>query len=140
MARCIVIAVLAVSVLAVAGCSSSGAVADKTPPTVSTLTVAPAALAAVGGPVALSVRAADETFVSGVVFTVTRGASTQQVLGTLQGGAYRATFEVPLNETTTRLTYSVSVHALDAAQNASTPLTGGFTVAGLLDPPPAPTN
>jgi hypothetical protein len=140
MARCIVIAVLAVSIVAVAGCSSSGTPADKTAPTVSSLTTQPKTLAAVGGPVALSVRAADDTFVSGVVFTVTQGATSQQVLGTLQGGLYRATYEAPMNEATTRVTYTVSVRALDAAQNSSTALTGTFAVAGIMDPPPAPTN
>ncbi len=138
MARSIGIALLTLCLAAVCGCGGGTGTTDVTDPVVSGLAVTPGTLTAAGGSVTLSVGATDDSFVSGVAFTVTQGGVSQQVLATRVGGTYRAILPVPNNTTSATRTYSVSVQAVDAAQNASNTLTGSFTVAGVMAPPPAP--
>jgi hypothetical protein len=139
MARSFTLALLALALALVCGCATAPLVTpDTTAPTVSALAISPKTMGAQGGAVALSVHASDNDVVSGVVFTVTHGATSQPIVATLQSGVYRASFPAPTNLTATTVTYGVTVQAHDSVGNTSQTLSSSFTVSGVVDPPDPP--
>jgi len=108
---------------------------DQTAPIVAALSVAPRTIGAQGGDVAMSVTALDNDLVAGVVFSITQGATTRQLLGDLVDGKYVANFAAPTNATTTARVYDVAVSAHDPTGNESAELTSTFTVSGITSPP-----
>lgn len=111
---------------------------DTTPPTVQVLTVDPTRLPVEGGTVTLTVIASDETKIDAVVFGVTRGGDTTDLLATASGGIYTATYVAPMNTSGADLTYTVTARATDAAGNQSNVLSATFVVSGVVTPPGTP--
>lgn len=139
MARSVTLVILGLGLAALAvGCGGATTPAendDDIAPIIAALSVAPRTVGAQGGSVGMSVTALDNDLVAGVVFTVTQGATTRELLGELEDGKYVATFAAPTNAATVARVYSVAVTAHDPTGNQSAELTSSFTVAGLTGPP-----
>lgn len=107
---------------------------DPTPPALSAPKATPTSLPATGGPVTLSVTAADAVGVTAVRAEVTGpGGKTTVALalksGTPTNGSYAGTYPAPANQTASVQSYSVRFFATDGAGNQGSSATVSFTLA-----------
>lgn len=138
------VAVLAVLLLALVVCLGCGGGGDKTPPTITAVTVTPNILDYQGGQATVSVTASDDvTAAPALLVTAELLDSSQAVVAgpatlTLAGATYSGVLTAPSNLTAQQHTYTVRVSARDAAGNTATDQSQSLTVSGLDGPPPPP--
>jgi len=109
------------------------AVPDTTAPVLLNCAIAPRALPASGGSVAVTADATDNVSVQSVVAEIQRpdGTIVTAQLTSTGGSGYRGTIDLPANDTNATLTYLVRLVATDSTGNRTTQDCGAVTVAAV---------
>ncbi len=128
------------------GCGGGGGPTDKTAPTITSVTVSPAAFDYHGGSATVTVVASDNATSASAIqvsASLVEPGSGSVVSGPvalpfLSGEEHAGSITVPPNPTAQARTYTVRVTARDADKNVRRDESQSVSVSGLVSPPPPP--